>query len=138
MHFYGGTSLVSIQPSLRPGKLPTVVDYCDWPNNKLTLAIIRYGHTMVAINTTLHLFGGRDDTDVFNDHFILNTGQFFSLLLPVHAELINLFVDDLEWHEVSTTGAPSPRYHHSAVVHGHKVYIFGKQYKRMLVLRILT
>jgi N-acetylneuraminic acid mutarotase len=66
----------------------------------------RYGHTMVAINTTLHLFGGRDDTDVFNDYFMLNT-------------------DDLEWHEISVADAPSPRYHHSAVVHDHRVYIFG-------------
>eukprot|EP00029_Vermamoeba_vermiformis_P009256 TRINITY_DN4559_c0_g1_i3.p1 TRINITY_DN4559_c0_g1~~TRINITY_DN4559_c0_g1_i3.p1 ORF type:complete len:564 (+),score=94.42 TRINITY_DN4559_c0_g1_i3:56-1747(+) len=66
----------------------------------------RYGHTMVAINTTLHLFGGRDDTEIFGDYFVLNT-------------------DDLEWHEVSVPGAPSARYQHTAVVHGHKLYIFG-------------
>ena len=74
-------------------------------------AYSRSKHTMRAHVTdessSLYVFGGDDGSKMLND-------------------LLRFDTRSATWSVVDTVGVPpSPRYHHSAVVHGDSMFIFG-------------
>lgn len=67
----------------------------------------RSKHTTVAYKDAIYVFGGDNGKSMLND-------------------LIRFDVKDKSWGRACVTlMKPAPRYHHSAVVHGSSMYIFG-------------
>jgi len=67
----------------------------------------RSKHTMVAYKDAVYVFGGDKGKSMLND-------------------LLRFDVKEKSWGRAVSNGLPpAPRYHHSAVVHGSSMYIFG-------------
>nr|XP_010955288.1 leucine-zipper-like transcriptional regulator 1 isoform X2 [Camelus bactrianus] len=67
----------------------------------------RSKHTVVAYKDAIYVFGGDNGKTMLND-------------------LLRFDVKDCSWCRAFTTGTPpAPRYHHSAVVHGSSMFVFG-------------
>lgn len=67
----------------------------------------RSKHTTVAYKDAIYVFGGDNGKSMLND-------------------LIRFDVKDKSWGRAFATGLPpAPRYHHSAVVSGSSMFIFG-------------
>ncbi|XP_035780343.1 leucine-zipper-like transcriptional regulator 1 homolog [Anopheles albimanus] len=67
----------------------------------------RSKHTVVAYKEAIYVFGGDNGKNMLND-------------------LIRFGVKDKSWGRAFATGTPpAPRYHHSAVVHGTSMFVFG-------------
>ncbi|XP_065075653.1 leucine-zipper-like transcriptional regulator 1 homolog [Ochlerotatus camptorhynchus] len=67
----------------------------------------RSKHTVVAYKDAIYVFGGDNGKNMLND-------------------LIRFGVKDKSWGRAFSTGTPpAPRYHHSAVVHGTSMFVFG-------------
>ncbi|XP_013914780.1 PREDICTED: leucine-zipper-like transcriptional regulator 1 isoform X1 [Thamnophis sirtalis] len=67
----------------------------------------RSKHTVVAYRDAIYVFGGDNGKTMLND-------------------LLRFDVKDCSWCRAFTTGtAPAPRYHHSAVVSGSSMFVFG-------------
>ncbi|NWX92844.1 LZTR1 regulator, partial [Nothoprocta ornata] len=67
----------------------------------------RSKHTVVAYRDAIYVFGGDNGKTMLND-------------------LLRFDVKDCSWCRAFTTGTPpAPRYHHSAVVHGSSMFVFG-------------
>lgn len=67
----------------------------------------RSKHTVVAYKDAIYVFGGDNGKSMLND-------------------LIRFDVKDKSWGRAFATGTPpAPRYHHSAVVHGSSMFVFG-------------
>jgi len=67
----------------------------------------RTKHTMVAYKDAVYVFGGDKGKSMLND-------------------LLRFDVKEKSWGRAVSNGTPpAPRYHHSAVVHGASMYIFG-------------
>ncbi|GAA6066538.1 leucine-zipper-like transcriptional regulator 1 isoform X1 [Tachysurus ichikawai] len=68
----------------------------------------RSKHTVVAYRDAIYVFGGDNGKNMLND-------------------LLRFDVKDCSWCRAFTTGTPpAPRYHHSAVVYGSSMFVFGK------------
>ncbi|XP_071555210.1 leucine-zipper-like transcriptional regulator 1 isoform X2 [Temnothorax nylanderi] len=67
----------------------------------------RSKHTIVAYKDAIYVFGGDNGKSMLND-------------------LLRFDVKEKSWGRAFATGTPpAPRYHHSAVVHGASMYVFG-------------
>nr|XP_033811420.1 leucine-zipper-like transcriptional regulator 1 [Geotrypetes seraphini] len=67
----------------------------------------RSKHTVVAYKDAIYVFGGDNGKNMLND-------------------LLRFDVKDCSWCRAITTGTPpAPRYHHSAVVFGSSMFVFG-------------
>lgn len=67
----------------------------------------RSKHTVVSYKDAIYVFGGDNGKSMLND-------------------LIRFDVKDKSWGRAFATGLPpAPRYHHSAVVHGSSMFVFG-------------
>lgn len=67
----------------------------------------RSKHTVVAYKDAIYVFGGDNGKKMLND-------------------LIRFDVKEKSWGRAFSTGVPpAPRYHHSAVVHGTSMFVFG-------------
>ena len=67
----------------------------------------RSKHTVVAYKDAVYVFGGDNGKAMLND-------------------LLRFDVKEKSWGRAVSNGMPpAPRYHHSAVVHGCSMYIFG-------------
>uniref|UniRef100_S4RP90 Leucine zipper like post translational regulator 1 n=1 Tax=Petromyzon marinus TaxID=7757 RepID=S4RP90_PETMA len=67
----------------------------------------RSKHTVVAYKDAIYVFGGDNGKNMLND-------------------LLRFDVKDCSWGRAFTMGVPpAPRYHHSAVVHGSSMFVFG-------------
>ncbi|GAB0088910.1 Leucine-zipper-like transcriptional regulator 1 homolog [Sergentomyia squamirostris] len=67
----------------------------------------RSKHTVVAYKDAIYVFGGDNGKSMLND-------------------LIRFDVKEKSWGRAFSTGIPpAPRYHHSAIVHGSSMFIFG-------------
>lgn len=73
----------------------------------ISLLIRRSKHTVVSYKDAMFVFGGDNGKNMLND-------------------LIRFGVKDKSWGRACATGTPpAPRYHHSAVVSGSSMFIFG-------------
>lgn len=67
----------------------------------------RSKHTVVAYKDAIYVFGGDNGKKMLND-------------------LIRFDVKERSWGRAFATGSPpAPRYHHSAVVYGSSMFVFG-------------
>lgn len=67
----------------------------------------RSKHTVVAYKEAIYVFGGDNGKSMLND-------------------LLRFDVKEKSWGRAFATGCPpAPRYHHSAVVHGTSMFVFG-------------
>ncbi|XP_021921772.1 leucine-zipper-like transcriptional regulator 1 isoform X2 [Zootermopsis nevadensis] len=67
----------------------------------------RSKHTVVAYEDAIYVFGGDNGKSMLND-------------------LLRFDVKEMSWGRAFVTGTPpAPRYHHSAVVHGTSMFVFG-------------
>ncbi|EGI64612.1 Leucine-zipper-like transcriptional regulator 1 [Acromyrmex echinatior] len=67
----------------------------------------RSKHTMVAYNDDIYVFGGDNGKRMLND-------------------VLRFDVKEKSWGRALATGIlPAPRYHHSAVIHGSSMFVFG-------------
>ncbi|XP_071631323.1 leucine-zipper-like transcriptional regulator 1 [Temnothorax longispinosus] len=67
----------------------------------------RSKHTIVAYKDAIYVFGGDNGKSMLND-------------------LLRFDVKEKSWGRAFATGTPpAPRYHHSAVVHGASMFVFG-------------
>lgn len=72
-----------------------------------TICFRRSKHTVVSYKDAIYVFGGDNGKSMLND-------------------LIRFDVKDKSWGRAFATGLPpAPRYHHSAVVHGSSMFVFG-------------
>eukprot|EP00607_Mallomonas_marina_P002636 CAMPEP_0182436212 /NCGR_PEP_ID=MMETSP1167-20130531/80329_1 /TAXON_ID=2988 /ORGANISM="Mallomonas Sp, Strain CCMP3275" /LENGTH=401 /DNA_ID=CAMNT_0024628135 /DNA_START=559 /DNA_END=1765 /DNA_ORIENTATION=- len=78
----------------------------------------RWGHTLVSYHSTLILFGGSCPGKVFNDVWTADISQ------CAHTDRVRWIKFDSALSTVSS-GAPTPRGGHSAVVIGKYMYLFG-------------
>jgi len=89
---------------------------CDWPYQ-------RYGHSVVAWNQYVVLFGGRSDSRVCNLIYVFNTINF------TWKKYNNTYIDiaDLQDETVDLVSGqiPPPRDGHSACVIGDNMFIYG-------------
>lgn len=71
------------------------------------LSCRRSKHTIVAYKDAIYVFGGDNGMRMLND-------------------LLRFDVKEKSWGRAFATGIPpAPRYHHSAVVHGSSMFVFG-------------
>lgn len=67
----------------------------------------RSKHTVVPYKDAIYVFGGDNGKTMLND-------------------LLRFDVKEKSWGRAFATGTPpAPRYHHSAVVHGSSMFVFG-------------
>ncbi|PIU28955.1 MAG: hypothetical protein COT09_03400, partial [Candidatus Hydromicrobium americanum] len=80
------------------------------------------GHTALRYGDNIYVFGGYSSEGVSNKVYAVNTGvdeftKFRSLALPE--------IWDEIWREQFQCPLPEPRYNHTTVLYGNKVYIIG-------------
>lgn len=71
----------------------------------------RWGHTTVAHNDTLFIFGGSSPSLVYNDWWMLDLNKSSRYYM--------------EWRQGTLSNVPIGRSGHSVAIHGHHMYLFG-------------
>lgn len=93
--------------SLDFGRFETVNRWKGMPECDEFVGARRSKHTLVAWNDALYVFGGDNGKRMLND-------------------MLRFDIKDNSWSRAVTKGAPpAPRYHHSAVIFGSNMLVFG-------------
>lgn len=89
------------------GPFETVHKWKRMPECDEFVGARRSKHTVVAYKEAIYVFGGDNGNSMLND-------------------LLRFDVKEKSWGRAFSTGCPpAPRYHHSAVVHGTSMFVFG-------------
>ncbi|KYM81898.1 Leucine-zipper-like transcriptional regulator 1 [Atta colombica] len=93
--------------TLNFGPFETVHRWQRMPECAEFVGARRSKHTMVAYNDDIYVFGGDNGKRMLND-------------------VLRFDVKEKSWGRALATGIlPAPRYHHSAVIHGSSMFVFG-------------